>query len=251
MAALYPSPLPCIGSLLDTQGSGTIILDAATGTFALGGVGVYLKVGHRLVAETGTFEWTGIEASLNSSGIGSAEDAAPLPCLSSLMMLPEGVHILFGGTGQFQMVGNRAGFGVGHGLIAEPGAFVSEWAPGENDYQITASPGAFTFAGGTATLTKGRRLIAGVGGFAWIGYAAGLSLEQPGVFRLIADTGEFVVSGVDANSVRTYILHTTAGEFELDGEVAQLRVVRWAPFSVPPQTWETISKPDSIWTQIP
>ena len=173
-----------------------------SGTWALA-----YTVGYTVVANNGSYTYTGQAATLLKSRVLTAD------------------------SGTYAVTGQTASLLQGFLLTADSGTYTTTGQTATVDYAavtgytLTADSGTYTVTGQTATLTQGFLLTADSGTYALTGQTA--TIEKDTV--LTADSGSYSLTGQTATVTWTapsaYVLAADAGSYAITGQVA---TVAWA-----------------------
>ena len=162
------------------------------------------SVGYTVVANNGSYTYTGQTATLLHSSVLTAD------------------------SGTYAVTGQTASLLQGFLLTADSGTYTTTGQTATVDYaassgySITADSGTYTVMGQTATLTQGLLLTAASGTYALTGQTA--TIEKDTV--LTADSGSYTVTGQPATvawvGVGAYTLTADSGTYILAGQTASL-----------------------------
>ena len=195
-------------------------LVAESGAFALSGVDAYLSAGDdAIVAGAGEFALTGNNAALLQSqrlDVGAGE----FTLTGSVAAVSRGLSLLVD-SGVFSMTGLDAGLTRPTWQMAsETGAFVlsGQAAALINAYKLDLAAGAFAVSGQDAAFLIGGAMVAEAGTYALTGNAVDLRKAH----RLAAEVGAFVLTGSAAGLARARQMQAGAGGYALTGVAADL-----------------------------
>jgi hypothetical protein len=163
-----------------------------------GAMSIALKpqVGYTLTAESGSFSFTGMAASLLMS------------------------FVLTAATGSFAFNSTTAGLLYHHVLAAESANYPETGTAGDllKASALSAEAGNFAFSGSSAGLLASRILNVESSNYPWTGTPAGLNFG----FTLAADSGPYAWTGSDADLLKANVLTVEAGAYDFAGSNADL-----------------------------
>jgi hypothetical protein len=157
-----------------------LTLTAESGSYALTGQNVSLKVSKRLVCAPGTYAITGLDASLKVAKRLQAE------------------------SGSYALTGQDVTFTRGKTLVAEAGTYAITGldVAMKRSLRLVAEQGSYALTGQPASLLKQYKLTAETGSYALTG--AELAFRR--ALRLIAEVGAYNLTGLAAGVLKQYYM---------------------------------------------
>jgi hypothetical protein len=178
--------------------------------------------GLSLVADAGSFTFTGVDANLER-GLEVVADPGGYAFTGVAANLEHGREV-FADAGSFAFTGTAANLELGREVLADPGifAFTGVAANLERGREVVADPGIFAFTGVAANLERGREVVADPGSYAFTGSDATLSIAGGVGLSLVADPGSYAFTGVAAGLERGREVVADPGSFAFTGAAANL-----------------------------
>lgn len=224
------SLIAATGSYTSTGQDATLLfaykLSATAGSYTSTGNDAQLTIVRRLTAAAGAYTATGQNASLlfirtlsvsTGSYSSSGQDAALLHNrrLSAL-------------SGSYAVTGDNAGLYVARTLTALGNGSYQRWVSSLpllfSAQETVISSANYESTGQAATLTFVRKISAEPGVYTSTGNSANLLVVSPQEFILIAQPGQYLSSGADAQLRAYHILQAESGSYESTGQDATLLV---------------------------
>lgn len=205
--------MPTVTWFVPAAGGGAFSLSIESGSFALSGSVVTLRVARTLPIATGSFTETGSNVSLLAArklaiDAGSFTETGTDVTLRAARTIPIS-------TGSFTLTGTAVSLLRGYPLTVGSGSFT---LTGSNvtlraARTLTIGAGGFTETGSNVTLRAARTLTIGAGSFTEAGQAVGLLAAR----KLAIASGSFTMTGKDVDFRRGFSLGIGIGSYTLTG----------------------------------
>lgn len=201
-----------------TAGPAPLVADS--GSFTWTGTAADLEYNPALDANAGSYSWTGTAASLEYNPALTAE-AGSYTWTGAAAGL-EFASLLSAETGAYVWTGTDASLELGAVLAAEAGSFAWTGTAAALEYNpaIDAAAASYTWTGTAAGLIHDSILAADAGSYAWTGSDATLTLVQQNT--LDAEAGSYAWTGTAAGLEYHSLLSADPGSYAWTGTAATL-----------------------------
>ena len=171
-----------------------------------------------LVADSGSYTWTGQDATLLTDRLISAESGSYSWSGQDAGLLTD--HLIPAESGSYAWSGQDASLITDRLISAESGSYAWSGQDAEliKSTVLTAESGSYNWTGQDATLSVSFVLDAESGSYAWSGQDAGLLTDH----LLSAESGSYNWTGQDANLAKTFLISAESGSYSWSGQDATL-----------------------------